>query len=58
MAESKSKFLRVKCADCENEQIIFGSASSVVECIVCGRTLAEPTGGKAAIKTPIIEVLD
>lgn len=58
MGEAKSKFLRVKCADCENEQIIFGSASSVVECTVCGRTLAEPTGGKANIKTAIIEVLD
>lgn len=58
MTKQKSKFLRVKCSDCENEQVIFGSASSVVECIVCGRTLAEPTGGKAEIKTSIIKVLD
>ncbi len=58
MTKLKSKFLRVKCADCENEQIIFGSAASVVECTVCGRTLAEPTGGKADIKTSIIKVLD
>jgi small subunit ribosomal protein S27e len=56
--EPKSRFLKVKCTDCENEQIIFGSASTPVSCLVCGRTLAEPTGGKALIKTQIVEVLE
>jgi small subunit ribosomal protein S27e len=48
----------VKCNDCENEQTIFGNASTVVKCLVCGRTLAEPTGGKAEIKTQVVEVLE
>ncbi|MDD1721716.1 MAG: 30S ribosomal protein S27e [Euryarchaeota archaeon] len=52
-----SKFLRVRCNDCENIQIVFGNASSVVNCIVCGRTLVEPRGGRAEIKTQILEVL-
>jgi small subunit ribosomal protein S27e len=52
-----SKFVRVKCDDCENEQVIFNKASSIVKCLVCGRTLAEPRGGKAEIKTQILEVL-
>jgi len=52
-----SRFLKVKCNDCENEQIIFGSASTTVKCLVCGRTLVEPRGGKATIKTRILEVL-
>ena len=52
-----SKFLRVKCNDCENIQIVFGNASSVVDCFVCGRTLVVPTGGKAEIRTQILEVL-
>ncbi len=56
--ETKSRFLKVKCNDCENEQVIFGSASTVVSCLVCGRTLAEPAGGKAIVKTQIIEVLE
>jgi small subunit ribosomal protein S27e len=56
--QPKTRFLKVKCNDCENEQIIFGSASTVVKCMVCGRTLAEPRGGKAAIKTKILEVLE
>jgi len=53
-----SKFVKVKCNDCENEQVIFANASTVVKCLVCGRTLAEPTGGKASIKTTVVEVLE
>ncbi|HJJ29204.1 MAG TPA: 30S ribosomal protein S27e [Methanocorpusculum sp.] len=56
--ENRSKFLKVKCPDCENEQIIFEKATSVVECSVCGRVLAEPTGGKAALKADVIETLE
>lgn len=58
MDAPKSKFLKVKCNDCQNEQVIFGSATSKVDCNVCGRTLAEPQGGKASIKTQIVEVLE
>ena len=54
----KSRFLRVKCNSCENEQIIFGSASRKVVCNVCGRVLAEPTGGKSTITPHILEVLE
>jgi small subunit ribosomal protein S27e len=55
---SLSKFIKVKCNDCENEQIIFERASIVVKCLVCGRTLAEPTGGKAQVKTQVLETLE
>lgn len=54
----KSRFLRVKCLDCGNEQVMFGSASSRVKCLVCGKTLAEPRGGKSTILTKIIAVLE
>jgi small subunit ribosomal protein S27e len=46
-----SKFLRVKCEKCKNEQVIFERAASVVKCLVCGEVLAKPTGGKAVIKS-------
>lgn len=52
----KSKFLRVRCK-CKNEQIIFGKATTRVKCLVCGKVLAEPTGGKIKIKSRILEVL-
>ena len=55
--EMRSKFLRLRCDDCENEQIVFDHATTTVRCNVCGRTLVEPRGGKAAIKSKIIEVL-
>jgi len=45
----KSKFLKVKCPDCNNEQVIFSHPSTIVHCNVCGRVLAEPTGGKGKI---------
>ncbi len=45
----KSKFILVKCPDCGNEQVTFDHASMVVRCLVCGRELVRPTGGKAEI---------
>ncbi|MEG3055335.1 MAG: 30S ribosomal protein S27e [Methanoculleus sp.] len=56
--ENRSAFLKVKCPDCENEQIVFEKASTVVECGVCGRLLAEPRGGKADIKAEILAVFE
>ena len=52
-----SRFLKVKCNGCKNEQVVFGSATSVVPCAVCGMALAEPTGGKAVITAKILQVL-
>lgn len=52
----KSKFLEVKCKDCENTQLIFSKASTQVTCQVCGATLAFPTGGKARIVASITGV--
>lgn len=48
--ENRSRFFRVKCPDCENEQLVFEKASTIVDCVVCGRVLAEPSGGKAQLK--------
>jgi len=56
--ENRSTFLRVKCPDCENEQLVFERASTVVECNVCGRVLAEPLGGKADIKAEVVAVVE
>jgi len=53
----RSAFLRVKCPDCGNEQIVFSHASTVVHCNVCGATLSEPSSGKATIKGEVVAVL-
>ncbi len=52
-----SRFLRVKCLNCGNQQIIFGCSATDVECLVCGKTLLQSTGGIARILTKILEVL-
>ncbi len=52
-----TKFLKVKCSSCNNEQIIFDSAKIVVKCDVCSEALAKPLGGKAKILGEILEVL-
>ncbi len=58
MKKPDSKFLKVKCAKCNNEQIIFNKAASTVKCLVCGTALAEPSGGKAKIMAKVIQVVD
>ena len=55
--EPKSKFVKVRCPKCKNEQIIFGKADSKVKCLVCNKTLCESTGGKSKIKAQILEIL-
>ena len=52
------RFLKVRCKECGNEQIIFERASIVVHCNVCDAVLARPTGGKAEILGEILEVLE
>ena len=58
IAEPKSKFIKVRCMGCKNEQVIFDSPSSVVECLVCSKPLSQPTGGKAKISARVLEVLE
>ena len=58
MPKPRSKFLRVKCSDCGNEQIVFGSATTVVKCNVCDHILAEPTGGRAEIHGEVVDVVE
>ncbi|MEF8848380.1 MAG: 30S ribosomal protein S27e [Candidatus Thermoplasmatota archaeon] len=58
MIKPKSKFIKVRCKDCENEQILFNKASTIVSCHICGSKLAIPRGGKAKIKGEIIEEIE
>jgi small subunit ribosomal protein S27e len=51
-----SKFVRVKCPKCENEQVIFGKATTTIKCIKCDQILARPSSGKAKIKAKVLEV--
>lgn len=56
--ETKSKFIKIRCPKCKNEQIMFGKASTKISCLVCNKILAEPTGGKSRVKARVLEVLE
>lgn len=55
--EPKSRFVRVKCPNCGNEQVVFDHATFPARCLVCGTQLVQPTGGKARILGEIIKIL-
>lgn len=57
--ENKKSFVKVRCHACGNEQVIFGRAATEVKCTKkgCDEVLAVPTGGKAAIKAEILELM-
>jgi len=52
------RFIRVKCEQCKNEQVIFNRASTGVKCLVCNSVLAEPTGGKARVLAKVVQEMD
>lgn len=58
MVKPKSCFIRVRCNDCENEQVLFDRCSTTILCHICGSKLAVPSGGKAKIKGKILEVVE
>jgi small subunit ribosomal protein S27e len=53
---TKSKFVRIKCPKCENEQIIFGKATTIVRCTKCNYILTKPSSSKAKIRAKVLEV--
>ncbi len=53
-----SKFIKVKCNKCKNEQIIYGKASTkLIKCLVCDDVLGESKGGKTNVLGKILEVV-
>ena len=56
--EPSSRFVKIRCPKCKNEQITFGKSSSEVKCLVCNKILVSSTGGKSKIRARILEVLD
>ncbi|MEM0472796.1 MAG: 30S ribosomal protein S27e [Sulfolobales archaeon] len=55
--EPRSRFVRVRCPQCGNEQVIFDHATFPVRCFICGTQLVRSTGGKAIINGEVIKIL-
>ncbi len=59
MSELRSNFLKVICNDCQNEDIIFDRASTVIRCKSCEATIVTPKGGRAnLVNCTVVEVLE
>lgn len=53
----KNKFIKVRCNNCKNEQIIFERATNIIKCNSCKEEIATPKGGKVRIKAKVVEIL-
>ena len=53
----ESRFIKLLCRKCKNEQIIFNKASTVVKCSNCEEELVFPTGGVADFSGKKIQTL-
>ncbi|MEK6843795.1 MAG: 30S ribosomal protein S27e [Nanoarchaeota archaeon] len=54
--KNKSKFLKIACPRCYNNQIIFGKSALAIKCEKCNKLLIKTTGGKAKIKAKIKKI--
>jgi len=54
---NEGKFVKVMCNKCNNVQVIYGRASSLVKCLKCSAILAEPKSSKAKIKARVLSVI-
>ncbi len=52
----KSKFVKISCNKCKNQQIVFNKASTTVKCLKCGEVLSESTGGLSDIKVRTLDM--
>ena len=39
-----SKFLKVNCKECEQENIVYSHATTAIMCKSCGNIITKPTG--------------
>lgn len=54
---TRGEFLKVKCSECGNEQIVFNKPAEDVECVVCDEVIAESRGGKAVFQTQNVSIV-
>lgn len=54
----RTKFLRVKCNSCGNEQTVFSAASTKVCCLVCNQELAATGASKIKTNAKVLKVFE
>jgi len=53
-----SPLWKVKCKNCQHEQIVYSKPAIIVKCNNCGEVIIKPTGGKGeTINCEVVEVI-
>jgi len=55
--EPSSKFQKMKCSECGEEQIVYSHTTTMIKCNSCGNPIAEPTGSKAKLFGKVSETI-
>ena len=55
--EPSSKLQKIKCSECQEEQIVYSHTTTVIKCNSCGNPIAEPTGSKAKLNGKVSETI-
>ena len=58
LTKNKSKFLKIACPRCNNNQVVFGKSASIIKCDKCNKLLIKTTGGKSKIKARVKQVYE
>lgn len=53
----RTKFVKVKCPSCGNEQVVFDCATFPVRCLICGTQIVQSTGGRAKLLGGPVKIL-
>ena len=56
--EPSSKFQKIKCSECEEQQIVYSHTTTVIKCNSCGNPITQPTGSKAKLFGKISETIE
>ncbi|MDX1597017.1 MAG: 30S ribosomal protein S27e [Nitrosopumilaceae archaeon] len=49
-----SKFQKVNCNECGEQQVVYSHATTLVACNSCGNTISSSTGSKAKINGKVL----
>ena len=52
--EPGSRFNKVKCNECGEQQVVYSHVATIITCNSCGNILARPTGSLAEINGEIL----
>ncbi len=51
----RTRFLKLKCNACGNEQVVFSAATRDVNCLACNQVLAESGASKIRLRAKIVK---